>query len=276
LEAAVRYVDLTLPEVARVVTEGAVAVIPLGCTEQQGPHLAVGFDSWFADELCVAASQRSHDRFGVISIVVPVLPFGPTPEHRGFGSGFVDLPPRLHDALLEAIVASLVDQGFAKIMVWRGCGGHDLVAAVKRCNRRWAGLARVVLPSHPFDEIWRRVGDADAPGGHADSFATSIALYRHPELVHVDRIPEPSAAPDWSSPHLDFTEYSSSGVIGDARSASGDLGARLWEACVDALAALISATATAPDDVGIERLPTAGPAPGLGGSAGLREPPAPW
>ena len=36
--------------------ETTVAVVPTGCTEQQGPHLAIDFDTWFATELCEAAA----------------------------------------------------------------------------------------------------------------------------------------------------------------------------------------------------------------------------
>jgi creatinine amidohydrolase len=253
----VRFTDLTFNDIARAARRGSVAVVPLGCTEQQGPHLSVGFDTWFADELCTAASEQALEQHGIASLVLPVLPFGPTPEHRGFGSGYVDLPITVHDAVLDAVLVSLADQGFERILVWRGCGGHGLVDAVRRCNRRWTGRVRVTLPEHPFHDIWCRVGDPNIPGGHADSFATSIALHRHPEHVRLDLVPGASAAPDWSAPGLDFTEHSSTGVIGDARAASAELGEQLWEACVTALAALIRDTAVDPKCVGVQSLPTA-------------------
>jgi creatinine amidohydrolase len=231
-----RYTDLTFPELASAARAGAIATVPAGCTEQQGPHLAVGFDSWFAEELVDAAAARV-ERDGIPVVVLPVLPFGPTPEHRGFGSGYIDLPPSLHDAVIEAVLASLADQGFARVLVWRGCGGHDLRGAVDRFNEERLGTATAYLPGHPFHDIWCRVADPNVAGGHADSFTTSVALFRHPELVRLDRVPDmPSAHPDWDDPELDFTQYSTTGVIGDARHASAELGARLWEECVDAVA----------------------------------------
>jgi creatinine amidohydrolase len=242
----VRFTDLTYPEIARAASRGAVAVLPFGCTEQQGPHLAVGFDSWFAEELCVAASDRVDVEDGVVSLVLPVVPFGPTPEHRGFGSGFVDLPRRVHDELLECAADSLADQGFTRLVVWRGCGGHELASTSARWNARQRGRARLWLPESPFPAIWAAVGDPSVPGGHADSFATSLAMYRHPELVRADLIPGPSELPDWADPDLDFTECSSTGVVGDARAATAQLGAALWEACVVAVAAIIRDVAAAP------------------------------
>jgi creatinine amidohydrolase len=225
-----RFVDLTYPEIADAAARGAIAVLPTGCTEQQGPHLGVGFDSWFAEEICVAAAER------VDALVLPALPFGPTPEHRGFGHGFVDLPVGVQEAVVDAALSSMADQGFRTIVVWRGCGEHDLSGVVERFNTLHSE-ARAHLPELPYHEIWCAVADASIPGGHADSFTTSIALHRHPELVRIEAVPsEVSEQPDWSSKEHDFTKVSSTGVVGDARHASAALGARLWDACVERIA----------------------------------------
>lgn len=37
-----RYVDCTYPEIAAHADNGWLALVPMGCTEQQGPHLGVG------------------------------------------------------------------------------------------------------------------------------------------------------------------------------------------------------------------------------------------
>src|SRR5437763_12022340 len=100
--------NLTYEEIRRRREAGAVAVIPTGCTEQQGPHLPVDFDTWFAETLMVAAAETAAQEHAVQALVLPALPFGPTPEHRHFGSGFIDLPLPLHQALVEAILTSLV------------------------------------------------------------------------------------------------------------------------------------------------------------------------
>ncbi len=232
------YASLTYEEI-RVRAPEAVAVVPLGCTEQQGPHLPVGFDTWFAAALCSAAAVAARQRPGPDAIVLPALPFGPTPEHRGYGSGYIDLPESVHEAVLEAVLASLAEQGFRRIIVWRGCGGHRIDEVVSRCVGRRPGM-RVEVPAWPFHDLWCRIADPGVPGGHADSFTTSIALHLWPEHVRLDRIPGPSPAPDWDDPKLDFSAVSPSGVIGDPRHGSADLGRRLWEASVDSVADAIA------------------------------------
>lgn len=246
------FTDLTFSEVAAVARAGAIAAVPAGCTEQQGPHLAVGFDSWFAQELLEAAAARL-DGEGITVVVLPALPFGPTPEHRNFGAGYVDLPIEAHEAVMRAVLDSLADQGFGRILVWRGCGGHDLRAVVEQFNATRQGSATTYLPRQPFHDIWCEAADATIPGGHADSFATSIALYRHPEHVRADRIPDmASDEPAWDDPDLDFARYSTTGVIGDARYATAALGERLWNSSVEAVANMVREITSNPNNVLIE------------------------
>jgi creatinine amidohydrolase len=204
----------------------------------------VDFDTWFAETLLIAASELAQDRYGIGSLVLPALPFGPTPEHRSFGTGYIDLPTLVHNAVLEAVLVSLAAQGFGRILIWRGCGGHDLHEVVASFNSR-QDRARALLPELPYHDIWCRVADPTIAGGHADSFTTSIMLHLRPDMVRMDRLavtPE-SQEPDWSDPQLDFGRYSTTGVVGDPTHASAEVGDRLWQACVETAAHEIEAVA---------------------------------
>ncbi|MBA3652891.1 MAG: creatininase family protein [Actinobacteria bacterium] len=54
--------------------------VPTGCTEQQGRHLPVDFDSCFSEAVTVAAAAEL-DAHNLPVVALPSLPFGPTPEH---------------------------------------------------------------------------------------------------------------------------------------------------------------------------------------------------
>ena len=232
-----RFGDLTYEEIRERAEQAWLAIVPSGCTEQQGPHLPVDFDTWFAETVCAAAADRAALEHNVNALVLPAIPYGPTPEHRNYGSGYVDLPQDLHDAAISSVLVSLATQGFGRLVVWRGCGQHDLRNVVDRFNQQQVGLARAFLPVLPYHDIWCQVGDATVPGGHADSFATSIALHLRPGSVRTDRIRAPKHREvDWSDPNLDFSAYSSTGVIGDPTHASAQLGAKLWAAIVKSVA----------------------------------------
>ncbi len=239
-----KFGDLTYEEILTRVRRGCLAIIPTGCTEQQGLHLPVDTDTWFVEQLCNAASEKADADHGVGSLVLPAIPFGPTPEHRNCGAGYIDVPTELHCALVLSALTSLAEQGFRKIVVWRGCGGHDLRETVQRFNKVFHGRSQAYLPGHPYHEIWCRISDPSIPGGHADSFITSITLHLRPEVVRKKRIVDPKHKPvDWEDPKLDFADYSSTGVIGDPTHANTELGARLWEAVIDEMVATLRSIA---------------------------------
>jgi creatinine amidohydrolase len=235
-----RFSDLTFQEIQERANEDWLVVVPTGCTEQQGPHLPVDFDTWFVEAVCLAGAKRASERYGMMALVLPVVPFGPTPEHRSYGSGYIHLPQEIHEGVVSSVLISLAEQGFQRVVVWRGCGQHDLKGVIERFNAEHVDTARAFQPDLPYHAIWCRIGDPSTPGGHADSFTTSIALYLRPKSVRVDRISNPQNQPvDWNDPELDFARYSSTGVIGDPTLASAELGERLWEAVVEEVAVIL-------------------------------------
>ncbi len=237
--------ELTFEEIKRSAEEKWLVIIPTGCTEQQGLHLPVDFDTWFVEKLSLAASKHARKEYGINSLVLPAMPFGPTPEHRGFGSGYIDLPQSVHELVLTAVLDSLVTQGFEKMIIWRGCGGHDLRSVTERFNETQAGKAKVYQPELPYYKIWCRVSDPAIPGGHADSFSTSLALHLRPAAVRKEKIFNPnSEAVDWEDAELDFSQYTKTGVIGDPTYASEELGAKLWQRTVEEVSKVVRQVAS--------------------------------
>src|SRR5918997_4015409 len=234
------FASLTYQELNRLDREETLVVLPTGCTEQQGPHLAVGFDTWFVQELCEEVGRRLA-RLGVTALIMPTTPYGPTPEHRSYG-GYVNLEQATFERLLADALESLIEQGFMRFVIWRGCGGHRLDHWARRFEEAHKGIARVWVPPHPYNEVWQEVASEAVPGGHADSFTTSVALYKHPECVRLDRVPPPSeGTPDFDDPNADWRLVSDSGVVGDATRASPELGKRLWNRTVERVTAILAA-----------------------------------
>lgn len=207
-----------------------ILFIPTGCTEQQGPHLTVDFDTWFAEELLEAVSENAIKKHGIYSMVAPVLPFGTTPEHVNYGAGYVNLPQSVFEDILYHTLKSFAKQGFKRLVLWRGCGGHQVQSVMQRFNDDFKGQSEVVTFHHPFYNVWCKFMSPNIPGGHADSFTTAITMYRHPEKVRTHLIKDPeSLEPYWEDENLDFTQYSKTGVIGDPTHASAKLGEKLWK-----------------------------------------------
>jgi creatinine amidohydrolase len=235
-----RYGELTYPEIRDRAEAGWLAVIPTGSIEQQGPHLPVDFDTWLAETVTVAAAEQAARDHNVNALVLPVIPFGPTAEHRNFHSGYIHLPAKLQHAIIYAVLRSLFEQGFKRLVLWKGYNGHDPSAVVAQFNAEHAGRAIVILPDMPYQAVWKEIGVSDAPDGHAGSFTTSLALFLRPEVVRTDQITAPRSKPvNWNDPRLDLTRYTNTGVIGDPTQATAELGQRLWEALIPMAALLL-------------------------------------
>ena len=232
-----RYGNLTYHEINKCADEGWIVILPTGCMEQQGPHLPVDTDTWFVEQICIAGSEIAEKKFSKQSLVLPALPYGPTPEHKGFGSGYIDLPQEIHTAVIRSVLKSLIEQRFRRIILWKGCGQHKLDQVVANFNMDHKGVSKVLYPELPYQKIWNQVGHPSDAGGHAGTFITSIAMYMRSNHVRKGLISDPKNKPvDWGEPDLDFSHYTSTGVIGDPTNSTYELGAELWKSVVDSIA----------------------------------------
>jgi len=237
-----RFADFTYREIREHAAAGAIAFVPLGCTEQQGPHLPVGFDTMMVEAMTLAIAERVEMEQRLTVLLLPALPFGPTPEHAGFGAGYVNLRQSTHEAVVEDVLGSLAEQGFRTIIVWRGCGQHDLASMIERFNaahRRCVAWQPVLDYPAIADKAFGRL----VPGGHADSFATSICLLLRPEAVRRELIALPNIKPFEWEPEMDFAAISDTGVIGDPTAASLGAGRRLWDLIIAEGARVVAAIA---------------------------------
>src|SRR5260370_24228227 len=71
--------DLTWPEAARLAAAGAVLAVPVGSTEQHGPHLPLSTDT----DVAVALAARLATHLGSV-IVAPAVGYGSSGAHSGF------------------------------------------------------------------------------------------------------------------------------------------------------------------------------------------------
>ena len=129
------------------------------------------------------------------------------------------------------MLESLAAQGFRLLLLWRGCGQHNLATVVEAFNASHEGC-QVFQPVLDYGVFCDIAFARKVPGGHADSFATSLRLNLDRTSVREDRIRMPKLEPiEWSE-NMDFAAISDTGVIGDPTQASAEVGAKLWELIV--------------------------------------------
>ncbi len=175
--------EITRGEAARR-APGALVVLPVGATEQHGPHLPLGTDFLIVEHVARAAAREARQDIDVL--VAPTFQTGSSHHHLPFG-GTISLATERYYGALRDMVASLIESGFRRIFIVNGHGGnHELIELVVRdlalshaCNLAAASyweLARESLAEQAPD-----LG-ARLPG-HAGVFETSLIMALHPDLV---------------------------------------------------------------------------------------------
>ncbi len=234
---------LTWPELAAARRAGCdTAVVPLGATEQHGPHLPFATDTLIAEALAARFCARVPE-----AIAVPALPLGCSAEHGGF-PGTLSLRWETLRAVLGDVLAGLAAQGFRRVVVFSAHGGNDaLLRADTPALARAAAPAQLVVCAglDTFAARWRRASaafgiDAAASGQHAGEFETSLLLGLHPQTVRRAAVRRGRLAHGDDAQALfypDLRAHAASGVVGDPRRAAGARAAAYLDAWVDALLA---------------------------------------
>ena len=190
------FAELTREE-SRTIARDGVLILPVGATEQHGPHLPVGTDSMGAEHVARATAAALSDRFPVA--VAPTLWYGSSPHHIPFG-GTMSLDAGTFLAVMMDLGRSLARASFRRLFIVNGHGGnHELISVAARdlaleeglevaaCS--WWALAHSDLASAGASDIGRLPG-------HAGAFESSIVLALNASLVHEPRPDRPG----WSSP----------------------------------------------------------------------------
>ncbi|MFP4353197.1 MAG: creatininase family protein [Puniceicoccaceae bacterium] len=226
--------ELTAPEIKQLLEEGwSRVIVPLGATEQHGPGLPQGVDSWHGRETALRAARR----LGKV-LVAPAVNLGYSPEHMAF-AGSLSLRRETLAMLLEDVAESLARGGFTFVYFWFGHGGDWAVA--KDClpplRDRWPGC-RVAFTRDVAAYVaatWDRYPATEgiAPevaGSHAGEFEASMLAAIRPDLLRRDALAagDPRPLDEIAEPMMrdGIHTVSANGVLGDQRPADAARGSR--------------------------------------------------
>lgn len=212
------------PEVAAA--HGAVLAVPLGSTEQHGPHLPLSTDTLVAVALADGLARARDD-----VVVGPALPYGASGEHAGF-AGTLSIGRAALEHVLVELGRSADD--FAGLVFVCGHGGN--AAPLARAAATLAAEGRRVLAWSP------RVPGGDA---HAGRTETSLLLAVAPDLVRLGAAvagatePLESLLPALRSGGV--RAVTANGVLGDPGGASAEEGRALVDSLVADLCGAVDA-----------------------------------
>jgi mycofactocin system creatininase family protein len=189
-------------------------IVPVGSTEQHGPHLPVDTDTRIATAVARgAAGELGH-------LLAPAIAYGASGEHQEF-PGTVSIGTAALTAVLVEYGRSAC-QWAGRLVFVNGHGGNTDALRAAAPTLRAEGRDAV------WCTAWAAGGDAHA--GHTE---TSLLLHLSPHLVHSDRWVTGNRRPLTELlPTLrreGVGAVSSSGVLGDPTTATAEAGARIFD-----------------------------------------------
>jgi creatinine amidohydrolase len=241
---------MTAEELRQKALDDAIVLLPVASTEQHGPHLATGVDTFLGGEGCRRTAEIVARNRPIA--VAPVVWMGLAEHHVAYGGTFSLSLPTYH-CLLKELCGSILQAGFKKILIVNSHGGN--VAALNAlttdlARELGAPIATTTLYSLPHaNGAYAEILADQKTVRHACEAETSMMLASFADCVRSDRIVEAfgpmgthevSLAPPlnlWRS----FKELTPSGVLGDARKASAAKGERLLDVAAELLAAKLVA-----------------------------------
>lgn len=246
LNNSVRMDELTWETFADRIDDGPVFV-PVGSTEQHGPHLPLSVDTVIATEL----SERTARMVG--GVVAPPLSYGyPSQPESGGGPGFVSTTS-VHGGTLRRqtndILTNLSRDGVEEFVFVNGHFENEYALREAIDRHLEAGFDDHFMIASWWDLLSTATRDeifAEVPGGfpgwekeHAALVETSLMLYFRSDLVDEDAIvdDEPSRTPPYVLKPASEETIPPSGVFYKATYATADTGERVAREVVETLAA---------------------------------------
>jgi mycofactocin system creatininase family protein len=221
-----RLEDLAWPDVAERAAAGAMLAVPLGATEQHGPHLPLSTDTDIAVALCEKLVAARPD-----VLVAPPVPYGSSGEHAGF-AGTLSIGQAATELLLVELGRSAAET-FRHVLFVSAHGGNG--GPVARAASRLRAESRDVSVFHP---CWQ--GDP-----HAGRPETALQLLLRPDAVRMDlAVPGDPRPLDDLLPLLragGTRAVTTTGILGDPTGATALEGDALLAELVAALLAHVDA-----------------------------------
>src|SRR3954447_3096690 len=236
---------MTWEGVAARLEAGVDAVlIPIGTTEQHGPHMPLDTDCFIARELATRAAESGAEA-GLSILVAPTLNVTLSWYHMQF-PGSMRLSTTTFLQVFREVCDSLVHHGFENLLAVNGHGGN-IAALTVAINHYFETTGRRVFLVQWWDLASDVLADVEGPMIHAEEAETSLAMALG-QTVYEDRATRDAydrgaAVRDAGLPWSSFGRYemrargpgvvvpmdmlrdiTPSGVVGDATKARAETG----------------------------------------------------
>jgi creatinine amidohydrolase len=236
--------DRTWPDLGAYFAEESLALVPLGSTEQHGPHLPESTDHRIAEALARTAAEETG------SLCTPTVNVGVSSHHRQF-HGTMWVEPSVFREYVASLTRNLTYHGIDRVVFVNAHGGN--VEHLREVGRR----LRDDRTAYAVEWMWNEsipdlVDDLfETNGPHGGPKETAMMLHIDEDLVREDRLADARdggltdvEAADGTRQFgartfYDAIDNTENGVLGDQTDATSDKGRQLFEAASDQLVNLV-------------------------------------
>jgi creatinine amidohydrolase len=230
--------NMSWAEIGELVQSGMdTAILPVGATEQHGPHMGCGMDAEIAGQLCRAVAEKTG------AIVLPTLPYGCSIGHSQRWPGTVALQPKTMIDVVKDMGDWIYHSGFRRLFIVNGHVGNfaPLRCALEMLRAEHDDMMIALVNSGSISPRVKEQHFHDAQDWHANDAETSLMLALQPAMVRQDLLEE-SDDPDRTEECVfahPVNKTSKNGVTGKPSLASAAKGNELFNWMVEDLAALV-------------------------------------
>ncbi|WP_313695035.1 creatininase family protein [Halorarum halobium] len=235
--------ERTWPELGEYVAGESVAVVPLGSTEQHGPHLPLATDALIAEAL----AREAADRTGFLC--TPPVRIAVSEHHRQF-HGTMWVEPDVFRDYVESFSRNLTYHGVDRMVFVNAHGGNTqhLREVGRRLRRDRTAYAVEWMWDESIPELVRESFAHNGP--HGGPKETAMIQHIAPDLVRegeleaardggVVDLPAATTGRFGARTYYDSSDNSPNGVFGDQTDATAEIGAELFEAASEQLVKLL-------------------------------------
>ncbi len=248
-EKEVLWANMRRPELQELSEKGAIVIVPLGSTEQHGPHMPTGTDSQITTAICQEVARKVVKDIPIT--VLPTFPVGDSKHHMDFCGSLTLQPQTFLNATYE-ICQSVIQHGFKKFIIVNGHGGNvpisNLLASQIGKNYEVVAIAcnywDVALSSERGKELKGIFEEGTrAVPSHAGEFETSMQMFLNAQLVNstyknLPLVKRKRETPEGTFLYIFWKRESKEGYFGDPSLASKEKGRKSFNLIVESLSRL--------------------------------------
>lgn len=181
------YYEKTWVELKDYVDRDALLLLPVGTTEEHGPHLPVEADTMIGEAFGRVIGQELERDGTIPFLVMRTVPYGYSMGCVQDFPGTISVRISVMQDYINDIVGSLCRNGFSKIVILDCHGNHDgiLRNVMRNMVDQFGIYIGVVKPLGMSD--YRQMKKDERGDIHAGESETSLIWELHPHTVHPDK-----------------------------------------------------------------------------------------